>query len=302
MPVNASPEYVKAEKEYLEAKTLEEKIEKLKKMISLAPSHKGAENLRAELKSRLKRLVESLEKTKKSGRPTQEFIKKGELQVVIIGPPNTGKTTLFKNLTKREIAISPFPYSTSEPNLGTFDFEDVKIQIIDMPSFPNEDKGIVNNADTLLLVVDSLNQIPEAQPRFSKTNAKILLIFNKIDLLDEREKKKTEETIKSKFKKNFFSFFLLNQNSNLEDLKKKIFESFDVIRVYTKEPKKEPSKEPLILKEGSSLKDMVEKISKRLVDKVKYGKVWGPSSKFPGQIVGLEHILKDKDIIELKIE
>ena len=66
MPINAHPEYLQAEKEYLEAETLEQKIEKLKKMISHAPSHKGAENLRAQLKSRLKRFQEQLIKAKKS--------------------------------------------------------------------------------------------------------------------------------------------------------------------------------------------------------------------------------------------
>ena len=56
MPINASPEYGAAKKEYLAAYTIEEKIEKLKKMISLAPSHKGAENLRAQLRLKLAKL------------------------------------------------------------------------------------------------------------------------------------------------------------------------------------------------------------------------------------------------------
>lgn len=299
MPVNASPDYVKAEKEYIEAKTLEEKIEKLKKMISLAPSHKGAENLRAELKSRLKKLTENLEKRKSSGKTTKESIKKEEIQLAIAGPPNTGKTTLFKNLTKKDVEITPFPYSTTKTELGTTIYEDVKIQTIDMPSFPNEDKGIINNTDTILLVVDSLNQIEESKKHLEKTKAKIILIFNKTDLLED--KRKIEATLKSKYK-DFYEIFLINQNEDLEFLKKKIFESFPIIRVYTKEPKKEPSKEPMILKKDSTIKDAIEKISKSLVGKVKNAKVWGPSSKFGGQVVGLDHVLKDKDIIELKIE
>lgn len=64
MPINAHPEYIAAEGEYLRAKSVEEKIEKLKKMISYAPSHKGGENLRAQLKTRLKKLLEEKEKVK----------------------------------------------------------------------------------------------------------------------------------------------------------------------------------------------------------------------------------------------
>ena len=65
MPVNATPEYVTAEQEFLLAQTPEEKIEKLKKMISLAPKHKSSENLLANLKTRLKKLLEKQEKNKK---------------------------------------------------------------------------------------------------------------------------------------------------------------------------------------------------------------------------------------------
>ncbi len=62
MPINAHPEYLQAEKEYHQAQTPKEQIEKLKKMISHAPSHKGAENLRAQLKTRLKKFLEKEEK------------------------------------------------------------------------------------------------------------------------------------------------------------------------------------------------------------------------------------------------
>ena len=68
MPINAHPEFTAAEGEYLNAKTLEERIEKLKKMISYAPAHKGSENLRAQLKTRLKKLQEQAIKQKKSGK------------------------------------------------------------------------------------------------------------------------------------------------------------------------------------------------------------------------------------------
>lgn len=94
-----------------------------------------------------------------------------------------------------------------------------------------------------------------------------------------------------------FSSFTLE---NLEELKKKLFESFPIIRVYLKEPKKPATDKPMILKENSDAKAVAEKILKGFSKKVKKARVWGPSSKFPGQIVGLDHILKDKDIIEFQ--
>ena len=76
MPINAQPEFTAAEGEYLHAKTTEEKIEKLKKMISYAPAHKGGENLRAQLKLRLKKLLEQQDKAKKAGKSSKVGIKK----------------------------------------------------------------------------------------------------------------------------------------------------------------------------------------------------------------------------------
>ncbi|RMD66154.1 GTP-binding protein HSR1, partial [Candidatus Pacearchaeota archaeon] len=65
MPINAGPEYLKAEKEYLKAKDIDEKIYWLEEMIRRAPKHKGAENLLAELRSRLKKLREKAERARK---------------------------------------------------------------------------------------------------------------------------------------------------------------------------------------------------------------------------------------------
>ena len=110
MPINAHPEFTAAEGEYLKARTAEEKIEKLKKMISYAPAHKGGENLRAQLKTRLKKLIEQKDKSKKSGKSSKVGIKKEDMQAVIIGKTNSGKSSLLNSLTnaKPEISFSTF--------------------------------------------------------------------------------------------------------------------------------------------------------------------------------------------------
>ena len=79
-----------------------------------------------------------------------------------------------------------------------------------------------------------------------------------------------------------------------------IFESFNKIRVYTKEPGKEKSNRPIILNPNSRVKDVAEKILKGFSKKIRETKIWGPSSKFAGQKVGLTHKIKDLDIIEFK--
>ncbi|PNX50810.1 MAG: hypothetical protein BV456_05460 [Thermoplasmata archaeon M8B2D] len=298
---NQSPAYQRAEAEFHEATTDEERIECLEIMIRECPKHKSSENMLKNLKNRLKKLKSSITKQKKAGKSSKSGIKKADMQCVLAGFPNTGKSTIFKILTGLETKISPYPFTTTQPQLGTFEFEDAKIQIIDNPSFPNHDKSLLNSTDTVLLVIDNLDQIKKAEEFLYRTKAKIILIFNKTDTLSDEEKRKIKATLKSKFKKYDSFFFSWNSPKiRMDELKKKIFETFPIIRIYTKEPKKPASKEPMILKKDSTFRDAAEKIRKGMSEKIKRAKIWGPSSKFGGQVIGLDHNLKDKDTIEFQ--
>ncbi|MCK5449243.1 50S ribosome-binding GTPase [Candidatus Pacearchaeota archaeon] len=298
---NQSPFYHKAEQKFNEASTDEERIECLEIMMKECPKHKSSENMRKNLTTRYKKLKSSIIKQKKAGKGKHAGIKKEDMQCVLIGPPNTGKSTIFKTLTKLNPKISPHPFTTYIHQLGTFKFEDAQIQIIDSPPFPNQDKSLINSTDILLLIIDNLAQIKPSEEHLHYTKAKKILLFNKEDELSEEEKRKIEATLKSKYRNyNYFFFSQKADKTKIEELKKKIFITFPIIRVYTKEPKKEASKEPMILKKDSTFKDAVEKILKGISNKIKRARIWGPSSKFGGQIIGLDHILKDKDIIEFQ--
>ena len=87
---------------------------------------------------------------------------------------------------------------------------------------------------------------------------------------------------------------------NIELLKKKIFDGFNKIRIFTKEPGKNKSEKPIIMEPFSNVKDVAEKIFKGFSKNVVETKIWGPSSKFPEQKVGLNHVLKDMDVVEFK--
>ena len=126
--------------------------------------------------------------------------------------------------------------------------------------------------------------------------AKKIIIFNKIDLYDEQTKRKIGETLKTK-KYNFVLTSTLT-DEGIKELKEKIFKSFCIIRIYTRQPGKKEDNVPMVMKPGSTLEQLAEKILNGYSKKVKYAKIFGPSAKFLGQKVGLKHVLKDKDIAE----
>jgi small GTP-binding protein len=302
MPINAGFEYAKAEEKYYQAGTDEERIKALEEMLRTAPSHKSSEKFRGDIRLKIKKLKESIAKSKKSGKSSQKGIKKTDMQAVMVGLTNSGKSSLLKSLTNANPKIASYGFTTSSPEIGTLNYANCHIQIIDLPPIGSEnfDHGIVNNADTLLIVIEKIHELESVLSLIKNKNAKRIIIFNKIDEQDEQNKRKISETLKTKK----YNFVLVSTKTNegLEELKQKIFNSFDIIRIYTRQPGKKEDAVPVIMKPGSTLEQVAEKILHGYSKKVKFAKIFGPSAKFLGQRVGLKHVLKDKDIIEFYTE
>lgn len=218
----------------------------------------------------------------------------------MIGLTNSGKSSILASLTNAQPEISPFQYTTKKEILGTLDYENIKIQIIDMPAIESEnfDQGVANMADTLIIIVTSIQDIEKINSFLKKAQGNKIIVFNKTDLFNEQEKRRIESTLKSK-KLNYL-LFSAKTHDNLFELKEKIFQSFGKIRIYTKQPHKAFDNAPVIMPQNSTVNDVAEKIFHGLASRVKEARVTGPSSKFPNQRVGLEHELKDKDILEFK--
>jgi hypothetical protein len=304
---NQSPFYQQAEARFLEAKTDGEKIKFLEEMIRECPKHKSSENMLANLKTRLKKLKEKSEKTKfqkKAGK--KAGIKKEDMQAVITGFTNSGKSSLLNILTNASPEISKnenVKFTTKSPIIAMMNYSGVQIQIIENPAFESEyyDKGLTNSADTLLILITDLNQIQEIEKELQFSNTKKIIVFNKSDKLNHQEKRKISANLQSKK----YNFVLISTKTleGIEELKNKVFQSFNKIRIYTKEPGKPVKKDkPVILKSNSTVRDVAEKILHGFSENVKEAKITGPSSKFPNQRVSLNHLVKDLDVVEFKVK
>ncbi len=300
---NQSPAYQKAQGKFLTAQTNEGKVEALKEMIRECPKHKSSENMLANLKTRYKKLKSQIEKIKKSGKGIKKGIKKEEMQAVIIGFTNSGKSSLLSTLTNANPKTSEYNFTTKSPEIGIMNYPPgVQIQLIEIPAFESEgyDKSIVNTADIILILVTNLEEINKIKNKLEKTKGKKIIVFNKIDSLDNEKKRKISATMQSK--KHEFILISTKTKEGIEELKEKIFKSFDKIRIYTKEHGKGKTDKPIILDKGKSVKDVAEKILHGFSEKVKETLITGPSSKFPNQKVSLRHKLKDLDVVEFKMK
>ena len=162
MPTNVTPEFKKAKEAFRSAKDPEERLQCLKEMLRTVPKHKGTDHLQADIKTRIKQLTDELKGPKKGAArtgPVHAVPPDGAAQVVLLGPPNTGKSTLHALLTGSHAETGPYPNTTHTPLPGMLPYEDIQFQLVDLPpisaSFmeswmPNA----LQQANAALLVID----------------------------------------------------------------------------------------------------------------------------------------------------
>jgi ribosome-interacting GTPase 1 len=162
MPINPSPEYKDAEAAYRKAREPAERLRCLKEMLRTIPKHKGTERLQADLKTRIKSLSDELAGPKKGGGsrgPLQAVRPEGAAQIVLVGPPNSGKSSLHARLTGAHTDVAPYPFTTKAPVPGMLPYEDVHLQLVDLPPVSTEYMepwyaNALQTADAAMLVVD----------------------------------------------------------------------------------------------------------------------------------------------------
>ena len=322
MPANLPPQYYEAEKIFRTAKTAPEKITALEEMLAIMPKHKGTDHLRAELRARIAKLGQIMDKKAAVHRASMVIEKEGAGQVAVIGLPNAGKSQLVASITNASPTAAEYPFTTHTATPGMLEFENIKIQLVDTPPLAPQSiefwlPHLLRRADALLVVMDLgaaplaqmaavLEQldnmkisigIDETEEKVILSRRRALIVANKLDLADARP---NLAALQSKYggQLPIIAISALN-GTGLEELKFKIFQLLDIIRVYTKTPGQKPDfNDPIILDNGSTLEDAAQEVHKDFVARLKFARVWG-SGKHDGIRVRRDHILQDGDVVEL---
>ncbi|MFN3346927.1 MAG: TGS domain-containing protein [Candidatus Bipolaricaulaceae bacterium] len=327
MPANLTPEFLAARERFNKAKTLEEKLDALQEMLATIPKHKGTEKMQADIKRRIAKLREQMEQARRSGKgggPTYHVEREGAAQIVLVGPPNSGKSSLLAALTNAAPVIAPYPLSTLKPVPGMMEYEDVQIQLVDLPPITAEYTegwvyGVIRMADAVALCLDltSPTWAKEAEEVQALLRARhIVLTSGPTRQVDWRtvEKRTVAVGLKADLAPHAASAFLAwagerfpavcastVSGDGLEELRTLLFRASGVVRVYTKKPGQPPDfSKPYTIREGATVLDVVKEIHKDFVKRLKYVRLWG-SGKFQGQQVPLDHVVQDRDVVEIHL-
>jgi len=184
MPTNVTAEYAAAELEYSKAGTTPEKIKALEKMLATVPKHKGTEKLQKDIKTKLAKFRKQLKKEaeqKKKGY-SLTIKKEGAAQVILAGPPNTGKSLLLSKLTNAKPDIADYDFTTTKPEIGIMNYHGVKLQVVEIPAIIKDSSirgqgpqyfSIMRNADLILIVTDMMSDISIILGEFEKSDIKL---------------------------------------------------------------------------------------------------------------------------------
>jgi len=326
MPANLPPQYFEAEKRLRSAKDPEEKIAALEEMLAIMPRHKGTDKLHAALRQKIAKFSQEAERKLATARRAGFYItREGAGQVMLVGPANSGKSQLLAALTEAIPDIAEYPFTTKTPVPGMMRFEDIQIQLVDTPPIGYKEVRVLlsnalRSADLIAMVIDlSLEPIGQVEATLQGLREariepltddgrevtpgsyprEMLIVGNKNDLAGSGD---NWERLRSQYAQTFpVASISARENHGVEEFKRAIYETLNIIRVYTKTPgSKADLTDPMVLDKGSTLEEAAEALHKDFYQNLRYAVVWG-SGKYDGQRVSKGHILQDGDIVEFHI-
>ncbi len=325
MPANLPPQYFEVEKRYREARSVSEKLKYLEEMLAIMPKHKGTDKLKADLRRRIAQLKDMGTARKGPGRRTPVYLiePEGVGQVILLGPPNTGKSSLLAALTKAQPVIADYPYTTRIPLAGMMRYENVQVQLVDSPPLGEEYlepwfPDLLRRADAFAVVLappeDPSAQLEALQatlarfhlalarenhtPPTSRLEARrTLVVFNKIDLLpDPEERELYLEVLGDDLPVQPVS---VHTGEGLPEVRAALFEFLDLVRVYTRAPGKAANfKSPFVVPARTTLQELADRIHHDLGRSFKFARVWGQDT-FEGQRVQRDYTLREGDVVEI---
>lgn len=235
--------------------------------------------------------------------------REGAAQIALVGAPNAGKSSLLDALSHIQIKIGDYAFTTLRPVPALTRIHGVLVQIVEIPGLiagASEDRGggrallgVLRGADAIVYCQD-VNSSPDvlAQVRAEVSGAGIdLPSIVAITKMDDAHEGSVDALRATMSDAKVVGVSILDDES-LDAFKDEIWSLTGLIRVYLRR-RGALDNDPLALEPGSTVEDVARSIHNEVAAGSRGARIWGPSARFNGQLVGREHLVEDGDAVEI---
>jgi hypothetical protein len=269
--------------------------------------------MQADIRRRLSQeRKESQKKGASHALPFYYVPREGAGQVALLGPANAGKSSLVCTLTHAHPEIGDYPFTTRLPTPGMMNFENVAIQLVDLPPISADFTEpwmpqAVRHANASVLVVDvndaeDLEEIEliEADLRDWHLPPPRLLACNKVD---QPGAAGNFEALADLFRDRYRAVAVsAATGEGLAGFARAVFDLLDVVRVYTKAPgKKAELEKPYVLRRGATVLDAARQVHKDFAEHLRFARLYRREGDHDGMMVERHHSVEDEDILEFHL-
>ncbi|MFP8952828.1 OBG GTPase family GTP-binding protein [Natrialbaceae archaeon A-arb3/5] len=158
--------------------------------------------------------------------------------------------------------------------------------------YVNADLNLQENV-TIDRLIDGLMENREYIPSIT--------CVNKVDLIEPDYKETVDEQLRERdLDPEEVTFISAEEEKGLDALKDRLWDNLGLIRVYMDKPGRGIDwEEPLVVEEGTTIGEAIEKLGGEMEERFRFARVSGPSAVHDEQQVGTDHVLEDEDVLKL---
>lgn len=295
-------------KRRLSGKEGSERVRELRSILGELPGYKNGPyaDLRKWVQAQIE---ESRARSRVVQRDSIAVRREGAAQIALVGAPNAGKSSLLHALSEVQIKIGDYAFTTLRPVPALTRIHGVLLQLVEIPGLiagASQDRGggrallgVLRNADAIVFCqdvrapLDALTDV-RAEVAAAGINRPAILAATKMDEAQPEDLARLRAAVTELAVIGVSAI----DDVSLEAFKDALWQLSGLLRVYLKRDG-QATDEPIALQPGATVADVAADIHHEVAATCRGGRIWGPSARFEGQLVGRDHIVRDGDAIEI---
>jgi len=237
--------------------------------------------------------------------------REGGAQVALVGPPNSGKSSLLNALSHVQIKIGDYAFTTQRPVPALTRIGGVLVQLVEIPgliSGASDDRGggrallgVLRGADAIVYCHDvnapyrALLEV-RSEVAAAGISRAALLAATKMDEAREGALAALQAAAPDL---RVVGVSIID-DASLGAFKEAVWGLTGLIRVYLRRDK-QVAEEAMALAQGATVADVAAGDHRRLGARFRGARIWGSAARFDGQQVGRDHPVHDGDVIEILV-